>query len=291
VYDFLLSVRSPARSASGGLDLVHALGSVVRGVPPAYCAEILGPRTCAARLCGRPAQWGLDHVPGRSCICLNTIGYKLIQASISCTDRVVLVQSFCMTHVRHLHGGRLATGKLHRFDASTLHRCRADCLYLVARRRCRHRTRIVQRPYRRHAQTVQRPYRRHAQVVPRPVQSARRACTVAPVARRVRVTATESSQPVAGCAHGCYNRDVYVCPPWQRTVEPTEHNTKPRKKRAPQRSTTPTVGTLILHHKGVLLARQWCDCGEANCNLVAILEHARRLCGHVQVLWVVERQL
>jgi len=24
---------------------------------------------------GGAAQWGLDHVPGRSCICLNTIGY------------------------------------------------------------------------------------------------------------------------------------------------------------------------------------------------------------------------
>jgi len=54
VYDFLLSVRSSALFASGGLDLVHALGSVVRGVPPAYCAEILGPErvlhVCVAAL-------------------------------------------------------------------------------------------------------------------------------------------------------------------------------------------------------------------------------------------------
>jgi len=40
----------------------------------------------------RAAQWGLDHVPGRSCLCLNTVGYKLMQASISCTDRVLFLQ-------------------------------------------------------------------------------------------------------------------------------------------------------------------------------------------------------
>ena len=51
-----------------------------------------------------PAQWGLDHVPGRSCICLNTVGYKLIQASISCTDWVLFVQSFCMALARRLLG-------------------------------------------------------------------------------------------------------------------------------------------------------------------------------------------
>jgi len=78
-----------------------------------------------------PAQWGLDHVPGRARISLYTVVYKVLQASISCTNG----GSSCTILVWELHRVSICARIMYQTwqqSCKNRARCGAEFLHLAA---------------------------------------------------------------------------------------------------------------------------------------------------------------